>query len=243
VHTFRVTRGKFMWLLCLVLIAAVLAGVRILDGELGDDGMPPAPGSPSRAQVELLVGEVTILSARPHPGGYERGCTKELACVFGPAWTDETDAEGGGDNCDTRNNVLAMQLRAVSFRERDRPCTVVAGELDDPYTGRRIEFSKSRASEVQIDHIYPLAAAWDMGASRWPIAERRRFANDIADNLLAVSGKANSSKGDRTPEKWLPPNPAYHCFYAAKYLTVALRYQLPVTAGDREALLRVAETC
>jgi hypothetical protein len=238
-----VTRGKLIWLLCVVLVAGVVIGSRIVGNQPSGTDVMPAPGSPSRAQVENLVAEVRVVAARPHPGGYERDCGGRSACVFGPAWTDETDAPGGHDDCDTRNNVLAVQLTAVSYRDGPRPCIVVAGELADPYTGAMIDFVKSRPSEVQIDHVYPLAAAWDMGASRWPIEQRRRFANDMADNLLAVSGPANQSKGDRTPERWLPPNPAYHCFYAGKYLTVAVRYGLPVTEGDRDALLRVAAGC
>ena len=64
----------------------------------------------------------------------------------------------------TRNDVLAAQLTAVQYRGRSR-CVVIAGTLlADPYTGRWIEFRKATATRVQIDHLYPLARAWDMGA-------------------------------------------------------------------------------
>ena len=204
---------------------------------------PPAPGSPLRAQLEELLTRVTEVPKRPHPGGYERSCQSGKSCVFGPAWTDDTDAPGGHDGCDTRNNVLAAQLTAVEFRPGTHNCVVLAGKLADPYSGENAQFAKASAGDVQIDHVYPLAAAWDMGASTWPLDRRMRFANDVQYNLLAVSGAINQAKGDRTPADWLPPAGAYHCFYAGKYLTVAVQYQLPITSDDRRVLTRIAKGC
>jgi hypothetical protein len=57
---------------------------------------------------------------------------------------------------------------------------------------------------VQIDHIVPLALAWDLGARNWTVDMRVRFANDPA-NLLAVEGQANQDKGDQEPATWMPP--------------------------------------
>jgi hypothetical protein len=42
----------------------------------------------------------------------------------------------------------------------------------EPYTGRRIEFRKAAATKVQIDHLYPLARAWDMGAAGWLLLDQ-----------------------------------------------------------------------
>lgn len=204
---------------------------------------PPAPGSPGRSQIEQLLASVAVVPDRPQVAGYERGCRKEQACVFGPAWSDDTEAPGGHDGCDTRNNALARQLSAVEYRPGTRNCVVVAGTLDDSYSGNTVHFTKADAGEVQIDHVYPLAAAWDLGASTWPIDRRMAFANDLDYNLLAVTGSVNQAKSDDTPQSWLPPDSAYHCFYAGKYLTVAVQYQLPITERDHDALARVASTC
>ncbi|APB01272.1 hypothetical protein NS506_07252 [Nocardia seriolae] len=202
----------------------------------------PAPGSPTRVQLERLLTGVRIVPERTRPGGYERGCGNGQGCVFGSAWTDDHDGPGGHDGCDSRNTVLARQLSGVTFRPGNA-CVVVSGTLNDPYTGARIGFDRSDAKTVQIDPVYPLAAAWDLGASGWARSRRVRFANDVDYNLLAVDGKANRDKGDRTPGDWLPPARADHCFYAGKYLLVASRYGLPVTAADRDALARVARGC
>jgi hypothetical protein len=225
------------WLALLSVLLAV-AGCGLLD-----DDVTPAPGSPSRAQVEQLLAAVSVVPSRPHPGGYQRGCGAGQGCVFGPAWTDDTDAPEGHDGCGTRDDVLAAQLTAVAYRPGTQSCVVVSGTLADPYTGRSINFDKSRADEVQIDHVYSLAAAWDMGAAEWPVRLRTRFANDVDVNLLAVSGAANQAKGDGTPADWLPPNRAYHCFYAGKYLTAAVHYGLPVTTADHDTLAEVAQLC
>nr|WP_245673655.1 HNH endonuclease family protein [Nocardia lijiangensis] len=203
----------------------------------------PAPGSPSRAQLEQLLAEVRVIGERPRPGGYERGCGHGRSCVFGPSWTDDYDGPGGHDGCDTRNNVLAAQLTDVRFREGTRDCVVVSGTLHDPYTGDRSAFRKADARTVQIDHVYPLAAAWDMGASTWPPQRRVRFANDVETTLLATSASVNQAKGDSTPGEWLPPSRTGHCFYAGRYLTVAVRYDLPLTAADHVTLHDIARTC
>ncbi|NKY89171.1 HNH endonuclease family protein [Nocardia veterana] len=223
---------------------AASVAVILVVGGCGVLGAPePAPGSPSRARIEQLLATVEVVPQRPHPGGYDRDCGSGHGCVFGPAWSDDQDGPGGHDGCDSRNGVLARQLHAVRFRPGTHDCVVLTGTLRDPYTGRSIGFDKARAREVQIDHVYPLAAAWDMGAAGWSSEQRMRFANDIDFNLLAVDGTANMDKGDRTPADWLPPARAYHCFYAGKYLTTAARYRLPITTADHAALTRIARGC
>nr|WP_232541767.1 HNH endonuclease family protein [Nocardia bovistercoris] len=220
-------------MLCAVAVAAA--------GCAGAD--TPAPGSPSRDRVEQLLDSVRVVPARAHPGGYDRDCSAGRGCVFGPSWTDDSDAPSGHDGCDTRNNVLAAQLTEVSFRPGTRDCVVVSGVLHDPYTGRPATFAKADAGDIQIDHVYPLAAAWDLGASRWTVRRRVEFANDVETNLLATDAATNRAKGDSTPAGWLPPERANHCFYAAKYLTVAVRYDLPVTVADKTALDAIARSC
>nr|WP_084525155.1 HNH endonuclease family protein [Nocardia vaccinii] len=215
----------------------MLLAVAVLKGPGLFTASSPAPGSPTRAQLGRLLAVVRVLPRRPHPGGYERGCAAGQGCVFGPAWP------AGAGGCDSRNTVLGKQLSAVRFRANTDGCVVAAGTLHDPYTGRDVAFDRSRARAVQIDHIYPLAAAWDMGASDWPLPQRIRFANDIEFNLLAVDGPANQNKGDRTPADWLPPAPAYRCYYAGRYLAAAARYALPITAADRDVLSRTADDC
>jgi len=194
-------------------------------------------------QVQGLLEQVRVVAERGRPGGYDRGCGKGEGCVFGSAWSDDHGGPEGHDGCDTRNDVLAAQLTDVRFRAGTRDCVVVSGVLFDPYTGELIEFRKEDARKIQIDHVYPLAAAWDMGAADWPMDKRVRFANDIVTNLLATTASENQAKRDDTPAGWLPPRAENHCFYAGKYLTVAVAYDLPVSAADNAVLHDIARDC
>jgi hypothetical protein len=162
---------------------------------------------------------------------------------FGQTWTDDHAGRGGHNGCDTRNDVLTAQLTAVQYRGRSR-CVIIAGTLPaEPYTGRRVEFRKAAAAKVQIDHLYPLARAWDMGAARWPLQRRIDFANDQAANLLAVDGPANASKNDAGPGEWMPLNRSYRCTYVLRYLQVARKYALPITTADRDAAQAITRSC
>ncbi|MFI7068117.1 HNH endonuclease family protein [Kribbella sp. NPDC050124] len=171
--------------------------------------------------ISAELRQIRVIAARPDVPGYKRD-------LFGQTWTDDHTGRGGHNGCDTCNDVLAAQLTAVQYRSRSR-CVVIAGALPaEPYTGRRIEFRKAAAAKVQIDHLYPLARAWDMGAARWPLQRRVDFANDQTANLLAVDGPANASKNDDGPGEWLPINRSYRCIYVLRYLQVARKYALPM---------------
>jgi hypothetical protein len=199
----------------------------------------PATVQPATGTAKLIAAElreVRVISARPKVLGYKRD-------QFGQTWTDNHAGRGGHNGCDTRNDVLAAQLTAVQYRARSK-CVVIAGTLPtDPYTGRRIDFRKAAATKVQIDHVYPLARAWDMGAASWPLQRRVDFANDEAANLLAVDGPANASKNDSGPGEWLPLNRNYRCTYVLRYLQVAHKYALPITTTDRNAAQAITRIC
>jgi hypothetical protein len=216
-------------------LAAVAAVLLILAAHHGTD--PAAPRKPPAGAAGALrqLNELHVVASRPHRPGYQRGCGSGQACSFGPAWTDNTSAPGGHNGCDTRNDILRTQLTALTYRTGSR-CVVVAGVLHDPYTGRTIHFAKSHASAVQIDHLVPLALAWDLGANKWPQAWRTAFANDERLVVLAVSGTVNDAKGDSGPGEWMPPNRAYRANYAARFIAALAHYRLAVTAADKTAL-------
>jgi len=199
----------------------------------------PGTGRPSAGTAKAISAElrqVRVVGTRPDVPGYQRD-------QFGQTWTDDHTGRGGRNGCDTRNDVLAAQLTAVQYRARSK-CVVIAGTLAaDPYTGQRIEFRKATATQVQNDHVYPLARAWDMGASRWTPERRVDFGNDQAANLIAVAGSANASKSDEGPGEWLPLNRTYRCTYVLRYLQVAHKYALPITAADRGAAQTITRTC
>jgi hypothetical protein len=189
------------------------------------------PAAATTALAGLRVAEKTALD------GYERGCGEGEGCVFGPAWSD-VDRNG----CDQRNDVLHRDLTEVQVRDGTQGCVVIAGILDDPYTGEILPFEKADAAQVPIDHVVPLAAAWVQGAAEWAPDQREAFANDLT-NLIATTRAENSSKGDSTADEWVPSDPAYGCSYATVVITVKDRYALAVTAAEADALASLLATC
>ena len=179
-----------------------------------------------------------MLPERAHRYDYRRP-------AFGDAWDDNNDAPLGHNGCDTRDDILNRDLVDKTYVSIKRcPNAVATGTLHDPYTNTTIAFQRGAkvGEAVQIDHIVPLAYAWDMGAYNWPFPERLRFANDPA-NLLAVEGQANQDKGDSPPALWMPPNTAFACQYAMQFITVLRGYQLPVDQASAGVLRQAAATC
>ncbi len=165
--------------------------------------------------------------------------------AFGESWDDDNDAPGGRNGCDTRNDILDRDLIEKSYVSIKRcPTAVATGTLVDPYTNETIAFVRGNqiGASVQIDHIVPLALAWDLGARNWPDELRLRFANDPA-NLIAVAGGANQDKGDGEPAVWMPPNRAFWCQYAVQFAEVLRGYRLPVDTSSARVLREAAGTC
>ncbi|HEX7307842.1 HNH endonuclease family protein [Lentzea sp.] len=201
-----------------------------------------SPGATGSQLDRVPAGTLDVATARTSlaalkvatPGrldGYVRDCDDGKACVFGQPWFD-----ADGDGCDQRSQVLARDLTNVE-RKPGR-CGVQSGTLDDPYTGTQI----SRTSKIQIDHVVPLAEMWRSGAAAWAPEQRVAAANDLR-NLVAVSGKANQSKSDKTPDEWMPPNSGYACSYGRMYVTVKTAYGLTVAPAERTALENALASC
>lgn len=205
-----------------------------VDGEQTAQGAPASAAPVAPAEVADQVGKARAMldglqvAGRAPKTGYDR------AARYGQAWADVTRT-----GCGTRDNVLGRDLRDV---ERRNACVVVAGSLDDPYTGTTIAFRKAEAAAVQIDHVVPLSLSWQLGAQQWPVGKRVAFANDPL-NLLAVDGPTNSSKSDSGPDAWLPPSKPYRCTYAIRFTRVASAYAMRVTAPLKAAIARVLDGC
>lgn len=160
--------------------------------------------------------------------GYERA-------EFGSGWAS-------WKSCDTRQRILARDMTNVRLDTDD--CTVLSGILNDPYTGKTINFERGPGTStiVQIDHVVALSDAWQKGAQAWTKAQREALANDDLE-LLAVDGSANQQKSDGDAATWLPPNKAFRCQYVARQIAVKIKYSLWVTQAERDAMSRILNTC
>jgi hypothetical protein len=201
------------------LVAFATAAVIAATGGLITVRQPGVSADARWVLAELAL--VPALAERPESTDYDRGS-------FGEPWTDNSDAAGSGNGCDTRNDILDRDLRDKIYAAIDScPRAVASGELRSPYSGQWVVFRRGKGSgaKVQIDHIVPLAYAWAMGARRWNSVVLQRFANDPA-NLVAVDGDANQDKGDKQPSRWMPANSGFHCRYAIQFVTVVRAYGL-----------------
>lgn len=145
--------------------------------------------------------------------------------------------DADGDGCDTRQQVLIDEKTAGTVKD----CKVTDGKWFSYYDGE--EWTKT--TDVDIDHMVPLAEAWDSGARGWDADRRKRYANDLGDErtLVAVTDNVNQAKSDKDPAEWLPPLESVHCRYAAEWVAVKLRWGLSADDAERKALGELARAC
>lgn len=187
--------------------------------------IPPAPPSSAAGggNTDPLAG-LTVAAERR--AGYDRDL-----------FDDWIDADG--DGCNTRWEVLIAESRTpVSI---SGSCTVSGGNWVSPFDG----VATTNPSDLDIDHLVPLAEAWDSGAHSWSASRRRAFANDLDLDaaLIAVTDNLNQQKGDDDPAGWLPPRAAYRCTYVRNWIAVKKKWDLSIDPAEADALRRVLATC
>ena len=149
-----------------------------------------------------------------------------------PHWID-----ADGDGCSTRDEVL--------IAEADDP--VAVGDDCELSGGRWFSYydrvSWTDPGRIDIDHLVPLAEAWDSGARNWRKRTRQAFANDLGDrrSLVGVTDSVNQSKSDRDPSEWMPEHGT--CRYVREWVAVKHRWRLKVNRAERTALASLASDC
>lgn len=123
----------------------------------------PAPAAKPVVQVStapaanaaLVKLNTLAVKGRAPKTGYDRA-------MFGETWTDNVNVEGGRNGCDTRNDILRRDLVNIVVKPGSKGCAVESGTLNDPYTGKTIQFVRGQdtSTAVQIDHVVALSNAW-----------------------------------------------------------------------------------
>lgn len=243
------SRRRNLWsgLAAAGITVALVAGVHYAPGHTPASSLSvsAAPGITEQLRQDGLVTGATINATAVRkllpeiPATAAAPTTPYDRDSFGPAWAD-TDRNG----CDQRNDVLARDLTAVTYKPGTHDCVVLTGTLADPYTGHEISFTRgsTTSTAVQIDHMVPLSWAYQHGASTWTEQRREQLATDL-NNLTAVDGPSNESKSDQGPATWLPPAASYACTYVTRFAYVVHRYDLTLDSADRAAIDRTLNTC
>jgi hypothetical protein len=202
-----------------------LAGFALL--ALGMSGLVLVSTPAAKAQPAPVLSFTFIRAVQSLPvaaetrSGYDRARFR--------LWTD-----ADGDCRDTRDEVLAAESLVPV-----RGCDIRRGKWRSYYDGAVTRDSTS----FDIDHLVPLAEAWDSGAKRWTPTTRERYANDLGDRraLVAVTASANRSKSDQDPAEWMPE--LGQCRYLRDWVAVKIRWSLTVDPVEKRSVLAAARTC
>ncbi|MGC5342693.1 HNH endonuclease family protein [Streptomyces sp. DT171] len=174
------------------------------------------------ATARTYLGELTV-QAEGSSSGYSRA-------KF-PHWITQSGA------CNTREVVLKRDGTNV---QQNASCAAVSGSWYSEYDGA----TWTAASDLDIDHMVPLAEAWRSGASGWTNTQRQAYANDLTrPQLIAVTDNVNQAKSDKDPAEWLPPRAAYRCAYVRAWVHVKHYYELTVDSAEKSALQTALKDC
>jgi Protein of unknown function (DUF1524) len=196
--------------------SSMAAGLAAVTLSLAPSGAAHATaGQTYSAPLVTAIGDLKV--AAENRTGYQR--------TLFPLW-DDADGDGG----DTREEVL--------ISEADDPPTVGSG---CSITGGRWFSYYDRVSwtdkgRIDIDHVVPLAEAWDSGAGTWTTATREAYANDLGDyrTLIGVTDSVNQAKGDQDVAEWLPTYDV--CRYLRDWVAIKHRWGLTVDSTEKSAL-------
>jgi len=190
--------------------------------------LAPAPAQAATFSGTLAQAVAAVPTAAEANSGYDRTLFKH--------WVD-----ANGDCQNARQEVL------ISEAEPDTPLTYTTSGRCTVSTGRWFSYydrvSWTSASDVDIDHMVPLAEAWGSGASGWTSARREAYANDLGDyrTLVGVTDNVNQSKSDQDPSTWLPTYDK--CRYVAEWVAVKIRWGLTADSAEKSVLNSYASSC
>ncbi len=141
--------------------------------------------------------------------------------------------------CNVRELVLIAE--AVSISEVNQSCRPLDGVWQSWYDGGRL----NDPSDLDIDHMVPLAEAHDSGAAGWSAERKSEFANDLElpAALTAVSISSNRRKGAQDPAEWKPSRRGTWCQYAHDWIEVKRKWALSADAAEVQALREMLATC
>lgn len=183
-------------------------------------GTPPNIPSKATAQAEL---NALTVAAEGSMTGYSRDLFPHWITISG--------------TCNTRETVLKRDGTSVVV---DGSCYPTSGSWYSPYDG----ITEFAASEIDIDHVVPLAEAWRSGARYWTTSKRQSFANDLSyPELIAVTDNVNVAKSDQDPSTWRPPRSSYHCTYAKIWIRTKYHWGLTLQSTEKTAVQNMLNTC
>ncbi|SCE57957.1 HNH endonuclease family protein [Streptomyces sp. OspMP-M43] len=189
---------------------------------------PAAPATAVSASAAVRAAPVAEVTTLADAVGLVKVTEEDRTGYTRSSFRHWNAGESATDGCNTRAEVLLAE--AVVAPTVGAGCKLTGGTWTSYYDGQEV----TSAGALDIDHMVPLAEAWDSGASAWTPARREAYANDQGAHvsLVAVTARSNRQKSDQDPADWMPPSPDAQCRYIGEWVSTKLRWQL--TADDRE---------
>lgn len=223
----KIYRIRRLVVVLIVFVCIVLAVYSDLSKNLNNSPKREAESIAVDDELALDILKKLSIKGRAPKTGYSRK-------QFGDGWRSI-------DGCSVREIILNRDLTDVRL---DDSCHVLSGTLNDPYTGKIMNFKRGSetSASVQIDHVVALSDAWQKGAQQLSKEERQELANDPLE-LLAVDGPANQKKADGDAATWLPSNKSFRCEYVARQIAVKHKYRLWLTQAEYDAIYKILQSC
>lgn len=140
----------------------------------------------------------------------------------------------------TRDEILIIESLESPILDKSG-CKVISGKWHDKYTGAYY----TDPSELDIDHLVPLAEVDRSGGNKWSKEKKIAYANDLShkETLIAVSASQNRAKKDKDPSEWMPENKSYHCQYLKSWLTVKKTWKLEFDKKEKDFISKQLKKC
>ena len=117
----------------------------------------------------------------------------------------------------------------------------------------RIGFYTNRGDEkIHTDHVVALKDAHDSGGKDWSLADKKKFANDIMNQVLSLEHVNRSLKNDFQPKEFInnmAKKKRYNfadgrkCEYLKRYIIIKKKYDLNFNNNDKKFLLGEIKQC
>lgn len=161
-------------------ISAALTAILLTVSLTAGTASATPPNIPSAATAASRLATLTV-AAETNQSSYNRSLFNHWITISGA--------------CNTRETVLKRDGTGVVV---DSSCAATSGRWYSLFDGA----TWTAASDVDIDHMVPLAEAWRSGAYAWTSAQRQSYANDLGGpELWAVTDNVNQTKGDQDPRR------------------------------------------
>ena len=237
---------------CLVVLAVVGAGCgasSTTDRAAQSSAIASSESSASSSSTITTTTNIPSTAVSPTTAAPESASTRDRLAVLSvddrpspqgvyrrEEWPHWADVDGNG--CDARQDALIAWSVVAATVNRSGTCKVVAGSWVSPYDQK----ASNNSSDFDVDHLVPLANAFQSGGWAWSTERRRAFANNPSE-LVVASSSSNRSKGADSPDQWRPTNRDSWCAYADGWVKVKSTWGLTVTTSERDALGQMLDTC